>query len=75
MCYALAAFLKKFPFSSSPLSCVLISLLGKTEQQKGPQFYPFPPQFENLRSQSRVAFLWPSLRDSTVCSHSCVTQR
>lgn len=43
MCCALAAFLKKFPFSSSPLSFVLISLLGKTEQQKGPQFYPFPP--------------------------------
>lgn len=73
MCYALAAFLKKFPFSSSPLSFVLI-FWGKQNSKKVLNFTP-SHQFENLRSQSRVAFLWPSLRDSTVCSHSCVTQR
>lgn len=48
MCYALAAFLKKFPFSSSLLSFVLVRLLGKTEQQK--KVLSFPPSHRRLRT-------------------------
>lgn len=46
MCYALAAFLKKFPFSSSPLSFVLI-FWGKQNSKK---VLNFTPSHHSLRT-------------------------